>query len=340
MPFGLHSAHLPERDITYTEGVIIQGPTLHQFIQHRLPHPTPTVDRVTLGSTPHRDAAALWRDFGINPLAMARRVTVELPAPGGSPLIGGKSAQSMVVQSLHDQLEPVVKGVSNLASLKQDLARVGRSFGVEITYLTGTPTVNWSSPGHLEVRESGGPAAFHELVHVLQCTVGAGAALGTRAAENFARQTGRQPSNIQELQPYLAALTPQDREAAFQEIVNPLEHQAYSRFEQSAFHVTGMFGRKSSDLELYRTRLGETLDAFSQAYATATVPQLETGLDAKIYGGIGHVARTHGETALVLAGAGLAYAKVARAAIGVHPLMAIPMAAPLGYVLYRALVSG
>jgi hypothetical protein len=178
------------------------------------------------------------------------------------------------------------------------------------------------------------------MVHVLQCTLGGGAALGTRAAEQFVARMGRQPAHIDELKPFLASLTAADRQQAFADMVTPLEEQAYSRFEQSAFHVTGMFGRKSLDLPLYRERLGQTLEAFAQAYATATVPDLDTSLDARVYGGIGHLARTHGETALVLAGAGFAYSKVARALIGVHPLMVAPVAAPLGYLLYRSLVSG
>ena len=253
---------------------------------------------------------------------------------------GARPASALVMTALREQLSEVVQGVSDLPALKLDLARVAGSFGVEIDYQVGTPTVNWSGPGRLQVRESGGPAAFHEMVHVLQCCIGGAAALGTQAAEHFARQCGRPPANLEELKPFLASLTPQDRQEAFAAMVEPLEEQAYSRFEQSAFHVAGMFGRRSSDLDLYRERLGQTLEAFVQAYATATVPDLHTGIDAQVYGGIGHVARTHGETALLLAGAGYGYTKVARAVLGVHPLMVIPAAAPLGYLLYRALVTG
>ncbi|MGE0492298.1 MAG: hypothetical protein AB7S38_24005 [Vulcanimicrobiota bacterium] len=282
----------------------------------------------------------LWRDFGIHPVAMARRLTVDRPTPGGSPIPGGRPANPMVMAHLSARLAGVVEGLDGLDSFKSGLEGVAREFGLAIDFERGTPTVNWSGDGRLEIRESGGPSAFHELVHGLQCVLGGAAALGTVAADHFRRAYGRQPANLAELKPFLAGLTEQDRKSAFDQLVRPMETTAYSRFEQSAFHTTGLFGRKSRDLDLYRQRLGQTLEAFSQAYATATVPRLDTALDAAIYGGLGHVARTHGETAVLLGAAGFGYYHLARTAVGIHPLLAMPVVAPLGYVLYRALVTG
>lgn len=271
---------------------------------------------------------------------MARRLTVDRPTPGGSPIPGGRPANPMVMAHLSARLAGVVEGLDGLDSFKSGLEGVAREFGLAIDFERGTPTVNWSGDGRLEIRESGGPSAFHELVHGLQCVLGGAAALGTVAADHFRRAYGRQPANLAELKPFLAGLTEQDRKSAFDQLVRPMETTAYSRFEQSAFHTTGLFGRKSRDLDLYRQRLGQTLEAFSQAYATATVPRLDTALDAAIYGGLGHVARTHGETAVLLGAAGFGYYHLARTAVGIHPLLAMPVVAPLGYVLYRALVTG
>lgn len=282
----------------------------------------------------------LWRDFGIHPVAMARRLTVDRPAPGGSPIPQARPAHPLVMAHLKTRLTSVVEGLDGLASFKTGLDGVARDFGLTIDFEAGTPTVVWSADGRLEIRESGGPSAFHELVHGLQCVLGGAAALGTIAADHFRQAHGREPANLAELKPFLAGLTDQDRKLAFDQMVRPMETTAYSRFEQSAFHTTGLFGRKSRDLDLYRQRLGQTLEAFSQAYATASVPRLETATDAAIYGGIGHVARTHGETALLLGAAGFGYYHLARTAVGVHPLLAVPVVAPLGYLLYRALVTG
>jgi hypothetical protein len=111
------------------------------------------LDRVTLSgpdSNPPGSAASLWRDFGINPLAMARRLTVDLPAPGGSGLKGAQPAHPLVMEWLRGQLGEVVAGVQDLATLKQDLTRVAGDFGVEIDFRPGTPhrELEWAgSPG-------------------------------------------------------------------------------------------------------------------------------------------------------------------------------------------------
>jgi hypothetical protein len=175
---------------------------------------------------------------------------------------------------------------------------------------------------------------------VVQCVIGGSAALGQAAAEKFRFTMGRDAVSVDELRPFLKGLAEAEKRDAMQRVVQPMESLAYSRFEETAFHTAGMSGRKGHDYAGYQSRLSSVVEAFVGGYTTGTVPELDTKWDSKLYGGVAHVGRTHGETALLLAGGGAAYYGLTRLAMGLHPALAIPMAAPLGYVLYRALVTG
>lgn len=284
----------------------------------------------------------LGRDFGINPLAMARRALVEKPLAGGSSLPLGVKGSAPLLRALQERLHQAVDRCDGLATLEAGLKEAAASFGVRLIVGQGVPTVNWDSvePAVLDVSHHGGPAAFHEMVHVAQCVIGAASALGQAASQKFVAAQGREPATFDELKPFLSALTRGEKAQAMQRMVKPMESLAYSRFEETAFHVAGMNGRKSKDLDGYKARLKQVVNAFVDGYLQAQAPRLETGVDARVYGGIAHIARTHGETSLLLLGAGAAYYGVARAAMRVHPALGLPLAAPLGYVLYRALVSG
>lgn len=296
--------------------------------------------------TPSQDvsttARELWRDFGINPAAMARRAFVEKILPQGSPLPQGVKAPELVMQNLGRELQWAIESSDGLATLEKALQTVARSAGLELSIATGAPTVNWDSarPGVLDVSHTGGPAALHEMVHVVQCIIGGSAALGHAAVTKFQEAHGRQPITMHELQPYLLGLDEKDKAAAMKSVVKPMETLAYSRFEESAFQTAGMSGRKSKHFGRYKARLHLVAQSFLKAYTRSEVPELKTDIDSKLYGSVAHLARTHGETGLLMLGAGAAYYGLAKMAMRAHPAMALPMAAPLGYVLYRALVSG
>ncbi len=283
-----------------------------------------------------------WRDFGINPSAMTRRTFIERAPNGGEPIRNGRQAHPLVAEAVRRQLGQAIAGADELEPFQDALKRTAAEFGIILNLERGAPLVNWDKhqPGQLDVYHLGGSSAYHEMVHVVQCLVGGACALGTAAAEQFSQTQGRQPASLSELKPYIQALTDEQRAAAMNAMVAPMEEQAYACYEQSAFEVTGLFGKRSKDRAGYREGLSQVLDSFTDGYLRARVPKLDTSLEAEFYGEFGHVARTHGETALLLGGAGFAYHQLSKAAMRVHPLMAIPVATPLVYVLYRALVTG
>ncbi|MEW6279665.1 MAG: hypothetical protein AB1758_13640 [Candidatus Eremiobacterota bacterium] len=282
-----------------------------------------------------------WRDFGVNPAAMVRRAVEGKPAEG-SPIPGGLPAHRLMVQEVSRELKALIAEVrahGDLARVERRFTRIAGEFGVELRFSRGTPTVNWGRFPVLEVRHSGGPAGAHELVHVFQCVTGGAAALGSVAARRFAEQHGREPADAREVMSALARLSDADRQEAYRAYVKPMETCAYARFEESAFHVAGMFGKKSRDLAGYCTRLEQTVDAFSEGYLTATVPRIPCGTDARVYGSVAHLARTHGETALVVGAGGLAQYALMRAAFAIHPVLGALSMAPVGYLLYRTLAG-
>lgn len=298
--------------------------------------PRPPADQVQLGGS------QFWRDYGINPMNMFRRGFVDRPLSGGTQLRQSKPANNLVTDSVRAQLHGLLQGQPDQAVLEQGLDTLAKSFGVSINFQEGVPIVNWDPdrPAVLDARYPKGTSAYHELVHVVQCTIGGCAALGTAAAEKFQAQHGRAPRDLAEIQSFIPSLNAEEKRQAMDGMVVPMEDQAYSTFEQAAFHATGLMGKRAKNQELYRTRLGEVVEAYCHAYQTATVPNLETATEAKVYGSIGHIARTNGETALLVGGAGLAYYHLGRQAMKIHPLMAIPVATPLAVGLYRALVTG
>lgn len=286
--------------------------------------------------------AEVWRDFGVNPAAMARRAFVDTPLAMGASLPGGVKAPKVWLDALGSGLAKAIGDSQGLDTLQANLKAVAETAGLKLEIGKGAPTVNWDllTPGVLDVRHLGGSAALHEMVHVVQCVIGGAAALGQAAAAKFQAEHGRDARSAAELRPYLAALTEAEKQAAMKRVVKPMEMLAYSRFEETAFHTAGMSGKSSKDYDGYKKRLEEVAAAFIKGYTLAEVPTVETRTDAKIYGGVAHVGRTHGETALLLAGAGAAYYGLTRAAMRIHPALMLPMAAPLGYLLYRSMVSG
>lgn len=299
-------------------------------------------DKVTLGSSEGNRLTELWRDYGVNPVAMTRRAFVTPPVAPGAPLSGGVKAPEAIMTGLRGLLEKAVDDSDGLATLEVNLKAVAESYGVRLNLETGAPLVNWDAgePAVLDVRHTGGPSAMHEMVHVVQCIIGGAAALSRAASADFKARHGREPRTLEELSPFLGKLDSQRKAEAMKAVVKPMESQAYARFEETAFHTAGFFGRKSKDLHAYKDRLKGVIGAFVTAYSNAAGPDLSTARDAKVYGAVGHIARTHGETALLLGGAMAGYYGLTRLAMRVHPALSIPLAAPLGYLLYRSLVSG
>jgi hypothetical protein len=246
------------------------------------------------------------------------------------------------MSGLRSLLHSAVDGSDGLLTLQANLKDVATAVGVRMNLEVGTPLVNWDAdkPAALDVRHTGGPSALHEMVHVVQCLVGGAAALGLAANEDFKTLHGRDAKTLGELAPFIDRLDDQRKAEAMKRVVAPMESQAYSRYEETAFHTAGMFGKKSKDYEAYKTRLKEVVDAFTRAYGEAAAPDLQTAVDAKVYGGVGHIARTHGEAALLLGGAFAAYYGLTKTAMRVHPALAVPLSAPLAYLLYRSLISG
>ena len=283
-----------------------------------------------------------WRDYGINPVAMARRAFLEKPLPMGSPLPHGVKAPKLWVDAVRVQVGEAIQSSDGLETLQANLKAVAESFGLKLELSGGAPTVNWDleKAAVLDVKHGGGPSALHEMVHVVQCVIGGAAALGHAAAEKFQAHNGRPPQSAEEIRSCLAQLSETEKASAMKRVVKPMETLAYSRFEETAFHTAGMSGKRSKDYVSYKRRLEEVAEAFAKGYEGAAVPELATRADSKVYGGVAHLGRTHGETALLLAGAGAAYYGLTKMAMRIHPALGIPLACPLGYVLFRSLASG
>ncbi len=290
--------------------------------------------------------ARFWRDFGVNPLAMARRILVDRPARGGEPIEGGRRADSSTISDLQAELRGALAsfaatcpdGVTDTAleRLQSRVKSIAARYGVPITFGLGAPTVSWGDVPAIEVSHRGGGAAAHEMVHVAQYLIGAVAALATAASARIYQARGRQPRSTAEVKAAMTALTPKECKLAFEAIVTPMETQGYVTIEQGAFHATGFMGRRARDTANYVAGLNDNIEAFAAAYSTATVPALDTASDARAYGTIGHVARTHGETSLLFFGGAAAYAQVVAAAAATGPIAALVALIPAGYVLYRA----
>lgn len=291
---------------------------------------------------PGGSLAEFWRDYGINPQAMADRAFFSRPLPMNAHLNGGRLANPLVTGAVKDRLSGLFDKQSSLEELEKDLAAFAQDYGLKLNREKGVPQVNWDldRPTELDFRHTGGPSAYHELVHVCQCLIGGAAALGTVAALKYLQAEGKSADSVEDLQPYLKSLSAEEKAQAMKDYVRPMEAQAYSRYEESAFEAAGFMGKKSKNNARYREKMKEVVAAFSKAYERASAPAVNTHLDAKIYGEIGHIARTNGETGLLLAGAGLAYHQLTRTAMAVNPLLGIPAAAPLGYLLVRSLVTG
>jgi hypothetical protein len=172
------------------------------------------------------------------------------------------------------------------------------------------------------------------MTHALQSCIGAVAGLSTRAKIDLQTTLGRQPTTA-EIRQSLPALGDTQRQLAFEQIVQPMETQAYARFEEGAFYATGMLGKKAKNLDFFAERAGHNVDAFVHAYQQASVPILDSGLDARVYGRIGHIARTHTETAVLLGLAGYGYHRAVQYAMGIHPIAGACALIPLGCLIYR-----
>ena len=305
--------------------------------------PSQPAPRPALASSEDRfDSSELVRDFGINPKAMFKRAFLERPPEEGSSIENGKPATPFIADNLKSRFQSLISTQPTQQKLQSGINSIAESYGVYLNFEKGLPMVNWdqNKPAHLDIRHSGGPSANHEMVHAVQCVIGASCALGTKANEKFRSAQGRDASSLQELQPYLQSLSDEEKSQAMTAMVTPMEEQAYSKFEKAAFHATGMMGKASKNKPHFHERLSEVVDSYSKAYKFAKVPELATTIGPDIYGGIGHIARTNGETALVVGGVGLAYYSLAKQALKLHPFMAIPVVSPLAYLLYRSTVSG
>lgn len=286
------------------------------------------------------DLQRFWRDFGVHPGAMASRAFVDRKPAMGSPLAGGLAGAACVAraleQDMHEVLDTVADvglGEDGLRNFQSHLRSVAQGYGVEIEYGKGAPIVNWGVFPALEVKDWGGTSACHEMVHAVQCTIGGAMALGTYAALKSGAST------LNEVREAVRGLSPAERKAAYERFVVPMETQAYAHFEQTAFEVAGMFGKKARDAAGYASRLEGVAKAFVKGYETATVPSSPAGMDARLYGTIGHVARTHGETAVLLGSVTVGYAALARSALRASPLLGAGALVPLGYLIYRTLAG-
>lgn len=282
----------------------------------------------------------VWRDFGIHPLAMVERATIAPPPAPGSPLVGGVPGDSLTLDDLRGELKGILADLKDgfddakLRSFQRKFAGTAARYGVQVAYHSGAPRTVWGKFPSLEIYDQGGPSALHEMTHALQSCIGAVAGLSTEARERLVATNGRQPTPS-ELRQALVTLDDSARQAAFAKVVEPMETQAYARFEEGAFFATGMLGKKARDLDFFADRAGQNVDAFTHAYKHACVPSLDSGLDARIYGRIGHIARTHTETATLLGLAGYGYYRAATWALGVHPVAGALALVPLGCLIYR-----
>jgi hypothetical protein len=288
-------------------------------------------------------AARFWRDFGVNPVAMARRAFVDRIPTGGTKIEGGKRAEALGIDAFRADLRTAIeglkaddgKGLSDeaLKAFEKKVSELAGRYGVDVQFKTGAPTTSWGDFPTVEVERSGGGA--HELVHAVQLAIGGVAALSTAAAEKIARERGRPTESTADILATIPKLTDAERKKAFDEVVKPMEEHAYALFEHGAFGAVGFGGSRVRDLEKFRAALLANVDGFCDAYALAAAPELDLGAGAKGYAMLGHVARTHGETAVLgLLGAG-AYYGVAAAAMAVNPLFAVAAVAPLLYPLWK-----
>lgn len=286
------------------------------------------------------DLQRFWRDYGVHPGAMVTRALVDKKPVMGSTLAGGTAGAACVARALEADMHEVFETVKHeglkdagLRNFQSHLRSVAQGYGVEIAYGSGAPIVNWGVFPTLEVKDWGGKSACHEMVHAVQCAIGGAMALGSYAALKTGAQT------LAEVREAVRGLTPAERKVAYERYVVPMETQAYAHFEQTAFEVAGMFGKKARDAEGYAARLEGVAQAFVKGYETATVPSFKAGVDSRVYGTIGHVARTHGETAVLLGGVTVGYGALARSAMRASPLLGAGALVPLGYLIYRTLAG-
>ena len=290
-----------------------------------------------------------WRDFGINPTAMAKRAFVDKKPEDGDPIPNGIPADPLIMervrQELHQSVEALRANHPNglsakaLESFKGDLKETFEKYGVDINFRKGAPTVAWGDLPRLEVMDHGGTAAAHELVHAVQCAIGGAAALSTAASAKIRREKKRAPLGESEIVATIQTLTAEERKLAFEHIVKPMESHAYAMFEEGAFHATGMYGKKAKDVEYYARGLRDNIDAYCGAYKHAVAPVMEEGGDAKFYGSIGHLARTHGETALLIGGTGVVYTQLATMALALNPVLGAAALMPLAYISWRTMAG-
>jgi 1,2-phenylacetyl-CoA epoxidase PaaB subunit len=290
-----------------------------------------------------------WRDFGINPSAMAKRAFVDKKPEDGDPIPNGIPADPLVMERVRQELHQSVEslrvnhpdGLSReaLQSFKADLKNTFEKYGVDINFRQGAPTVAWGDLPRLEVMDHGGTAAAHELVHAVQCAIGGAAALSTAASAKIRREKKRSPLSETEILATIRTLSPEERNIAFERIVKPMESHAYAMFEEGAFHATGMYGKKAKDVEYYARGLRDNIDAYCGAYKHAVAPVMDEGGDAKFYGSIGHLARTHGETALLIGGTGVAYTQLATLALAINPVLGAAALMPLAYISWRTMAG-
>ena len=290
-----------------------------------------------------------WRDFGIDPTAMAKRAFVDKKPEDGDPIPNGIPADPLVMERVRQELHQSVEslrvnhpdGLSReaLQSFKADLKKTFEKYGVDINFRQGAPTVAWGDLPRLEVMDHGGTAAAHELVHAVQCAIGGAAALSTAASAKIRREKKRSPLGETEILATIQSLSAEERKIAFERIVKPMESHAYAMFEEGAFHATGMYGKKAKDVEYYARGLRDNIDAYCGAYKHAVAPVMDEGGDAKFYGSIGHLARTHGETALLIGGTGVAYTQLATLALAINPVLGAAALMPLAYISWRTMAG-
>jgi hypothetical protein len=288
-----------------------------------------------------------WRDFGVHPQAMIERVLIKPPPAPGAPLEGGRPADAAVLDQFRGELRAVLEKVEadsgqglskyGMIVLEQEVADVAAKYGVPITFAEGAPTTSWGEFPTIEVEREKRHA--HELVHAIQFAIGAVATLSTAAGDRIAATEGRVTDDPAELRAAMEQLTPQEKNLAYQTIVQPMDDQASAHLERGAFEAVGAGGSKVPDAEAYKQALLMNVDAYVDAYKLASAPDMDVAFSSKAYGMIGHVARTHGENfAVLFPTVGAAAAGVA-AATAVNPALGLAAAAPLAYGAFKAITG-
>lgn len=293
--------------------------------------------------------ARLWRDFGVHPVDMFRRVAFEKKPQGGEVIAGGIVAEGRLLSELQSDLRSAVLDLKQnhgdgltpaaLDGFEARLTEIAASYGVNLTFKKGAPTVAWGDLPAVEVMHAGGDAAWHEAVHAIQFMIGGVAALSSAATAKIVEETGEPPTSRAQIRVAIDALSPQQRRAAFAAIVEPMDEQGYALLEEGAFHATGFMSKRARNVALYADRVVDNIDAYVTAYQTATLPQLGAAVDAKVYGGLGHVARTHGETTAIFFTGAAAYAQLIAVAASFDPVAGAVAALPAGYLLYRSVTG-